>query len=97
VHGKGAAARQHSVRTAKIFAVQFGQAHGNVAFAVDVIAVCGRTAKPLPGKIGSLPCDLSHGNDDFSRSGYSSTKRDFKLSTIPDTSVTNLKNAKSRS
>jgi hypothetical protein len=28
-----------------------------------------RTAKPLPCKIGSLPCDRSHGNACFSRSG----------------------------
>jgi hypothetical protein len=67
-HGKGATARQRSARTAKAFAVQFGQAHGNVVFTVDVFVVRGRTAKPLPGKIGSLPCVLSHGNDEISRS-----------------------------
>jgi hypothetical protein len=38
-HGKRAAARQRSARTAKAFAVQFCQAHGNVFFAVDVVAV----------------------------------------------------------
>ena len=41
------------------------------------VAVRRRTAKPLPCKIGSLPCDRSHGNACFSRSESHEIKQHF--------------------
>ncbi|KAK1644494.1 hypothetical protein QYE76_062299, partial [Lolium multiflorum] len=59
-HGKGAAARQRGERTAKAFAVRYGQAHGNVFVAVEIVAVEIVAVQTLPftEKVFSVRCNF---------------------------------------
>jgi hypothetical protein len=68
-HGKEHAARQPSARTAKAFAVQMVDASTLPSEALSAFfAVRPRMATPLPDVQDLLPCDCSHGKDQFSRS-----------------------------